>query len=88
MTGSLFLGEYLAGPFGVLLLSGGEALEAYALRRAHSSSSALAERAPRTAHTWQGDQLISIPAGAVEVGMEIVQGRVPIIDKDRRAQCE
>jgi len=72
ITGSLFLGEYLAGAFIVLMLSGGEALEAYALRRARASLSALAERAPRTAHIWQREQLISIPAEDVEVGMEIV----------------
>ena len=54
----LFLGEYLADAFGVLMLSGGEVLEAFALRRAHSSLSD---------HTWQGDQLISILAGALEV---------------------
>jgi cation transport ATPase len=72
ITGSLFLGEYLAGAFVVLMLSGGEALEAYALRRARASLSALAERAPRTAHIWQGEQLISIPAEDVEVGMKIV----------------
>jgi heavy metal translocating P-type ATPase len=72
ITGSLILGQYLAGAFIVLMLSGGEALEAYALRRARSSLSALAERAPRTAHIWQGDELISIPAEQVEVGMNIV----------------
>lgn len=70
--GSLLLGQYLAGAFVVLMLSGGEALEAYALRRARSSLSALAERAPRSAHIWQGDELVSIPAEQVEVGMEIV----------------
>jgi heavy metal translocating P-type ATPase len=72
ITGSLLLNEYLAGAFIVLMLSGGEALEAFALRRARTSLSALAERAPRTAHIWQGDQLISIPAEAVEVDMVIV----------------
>ena len=50
IVGSLLLGQYLAGAIVVLMLSGGEALEAYALRRARSSLSALAERAPRTAH--------------------------------------
>ena len=70
--GSLLLGQYLAGAFVVLMLSGGEALEAYALRRARSSLSALAERAPRSAHIWQGDELVSIPAEQVEVGMVIV----------------
>ena len=72
IAGSVVLGQYLAGALVVLMLSGGEALEAYALRRARSSLSALAERAPRAAHIWQGDELISIPADQVEVGMEIV----------------
>jgi heavy metal translocating P-type ATPase len=72
IIGSLFLGQYLAGALIVLMLSGGEALEAYALRRARSSLSALAERAPRLAHIWQGDELVSIPAEQVDVGMEIV----------------
>ena len=72
ITGSLLLNQYLAGAFIVLMLSGGEALEAFALRRARTSLSALAERAPRSAHIWQGDQLISIPAEAVEVDMVIV----------------
>lgn len=72
ITGSLLLGQYLAGALVVLMLSGGEALEAYALQRARSSLSALAERAPRTAHIWQGDELVSIPAEQIEVGMEIV----------------
>jgi heavy metal translocating P-type ATPase len=70
--GSFLLGEYLAGAFVVLMLSGGEALEAYALRRARSSLSALAERTPRSAHIWRGDELISIPAEQIDVGMEIV----------------
>ncbi len=72
IAGSVVLGQYLAGALVVLMLSGGEALEAYALRRARSSLSALAERAPRAAHIWQGDELVSIPADQVEVGMEIV----------------
>ncbi|HEX6544097.1 MAG TPA: heavy metal translocating P-type ATPase [Ktedonobacterales bacterium] len=64
--GSLALGQYLAGAIIVLMLSGGEALEAFALRRAGKSLSTLAERAPRTAHIWQENQLIDIPADAVE----------------------
>src|SRR5512135_28621 len=72
IAGSVALGQYLAGALIVLMLSGGEALEAYALRRARSSLSALAERAPRVAHIWRGDDLVSIPADHVEVGMQIV----------------
>src|SRR6266851_2528672 len=72
ITGSLLLRQYLAGAFIVLMLSGGEALETYALRRARSSLSPLAERAPRTAHIWRGDELVSIPAEQIEVGMQVV----------------
>src|ERR1051326_2397002 len=70
--GSIFLHQYLAGALVVLMMSGGEALEAYALRRARSSLSALAERAPRSAHIWRGEELINIPADQVEVDMVIV----------------
>ncbi len=72
ITGSVLLNEYLAGAIIVLMLSGGTALEAFALRRARQSLSALAERAPRSAHIWQGDHLTNIPAEAVQVGMEVV----------------
>jgi heavy metal translocating P-type ATPase len=70
--GSILLHSYLAGALVVLMMSGGEALEAYALRRARSSLSALAERAPRSAHIWRGEELVTIPAEQVEVGMVIV----------------
>jgi heavy metal translocating P-type ATPase len=72
ISGSFLLGQYLAGALIVLMLSGGEALEAYALRRARSSLSALADRAPRSAHIWLGEQLVSLPAEEVEIGMEVV----------------
>jgi heavy metal translocating P-type ATPase len=72
ISGSLWMGEYLAGAFIVLMLSGGKALEAYALRRAHSSLSELAERAPRQAHMWEGEQLIDVPAEKIEAGMQVV----------------
>jgi len=71
ISGSFLLGQYLAGALIVLMLSGGEALEAYALRRARSSLSALADRAPRTAHLWQGEELVTLPAEQVEIGMEV-----------------
>ncbi|GLV59692.1 cation transporter [Dictyobacter sp. S3.2.2.5] len=72
IVGSLWLQEYLAGAIIVLMLSGGEALEAFALRRARSSLSALAERAPRTTHVWQDKQLIDVPVETIEPDMTIV----------------
>ena len=47
---SILLGEYLAGSIVVLMLSGGEALEAYAVRSASSVLQALARRMPSVAH--------------------------------------
>ncbi len=70
--GSLLLGQYLAGAIIVLMLAGGEALEAFALRRAGQSLATLAERAPRTAHIWRGNELVDIPAEAVERDQVVV----------------
>ena len=72
IVGSLVLKEYLAGAIIVLMLSGGEALEAFALKRARTSLAALAERAPRIAHRLEEDQLTDISADAVTVGMRLV----------------
>lgn len=47
---SLALGEYLAGAVVALMLSGGEALEDYALARARRELTALLSRAPTVAH--------------------------------------
>lgn len=47
---SILLGEYLAGSLVVLMLSGGEALEAYAVRSASSVLRALSKRMPSVAH--------------------------------------
>jgi heavy metal translocating P-type ATPase len=72
ILGTLLLGEYLAGAIVVLMLSGGKALEVFALNRARRSLSLLADRAPRIAHIWQDDTLIDISAEVVDVGMDIV----------------
>jgi heavy metal translocating P-type ATPase len=72
IAGSAALGQYLAGAIIVLMLSGGEALEAFALRRAHSSLAALAQRAPRIAHIRRDSTLVTIPAEEVAVDMVVV----------------
>jgi heavy metal translocating P-type ATPase len=66
------LGEYLAGAIVVLMLSGGEALEQYALRRASSVLHALAARMPSIAHRRRGDALEAIALDAIAPGDEIV----------------
>nr|BBH87162.1 cation transporter [Thermosporothrix sp. COM3] len=72
IAGSLFFQQYLAGAIIVLMMVGGETLEAYALRRARSSLTALVQHAPCIAHIWQNDRFCDIPADRVEVGMVVV----------------
>ena len=67
-----FLGEYLAGAIVVLMLSGGEALEQYALRRASSVLHALIARMPKVAHRkWDGG-IEPIALDAIVPGDELV----------------
>lgn len=72
IAGALLLRQYLAGALVVLMLSGGEAVEAYALARAQTSLSALAERTPRWAHLRVRGALETVSADVVQTGMEIV----------------
>lgn len=69
---SLFLGEYLAGSLVVLMLSGGTALEEYAMRRASSVLDALAKRMPSIAHRRMGVSMTDVPASEVKAGDEVV----------------
>lgn len=59
MVTALLQAEYLAGVFVVLMLSGGQALEAYAVRSASSVLDALAKRLPLTAHRRLADEKIA-----------------------------
>ncbi len=65
---SVILGEYLAGTLVVLMLSGGEALEAYAVRSASSVLAALSKRMPSTAHRKTDSQVEDVPLQDVRVG--------------------
>ena len=67
-----WLGEYLAGALIVLMLSGGQALEVYAMRKASSVLAALAERMPSIAHRRTDEQITDIPLADIAVGDEIV----------------
>lgn len=69
---SLILGEYLAGSIIVLMLSGGEALESYALRSASSVLGALANRMPSIAHRQQAGAIVDVPLAAIAVGDTLV----------------
>jgi heavy metal translocating P-type ATPase len=65
IAAALALGQFLAGAVVALMLSGGNALEAAAARRARRELTALLERAPRIAHRRS-------PSGVEEVDVEAV----------------
>lgn len=69
---SVILGEYLAGALVVLMLSGGEALESYAVRSASSVLQALSRRMPSKAHRKNDTTFDDIGLGEIVVGDQLV----------------
>ncbi|QWF70104.1 heavy metal translocating P-type ATPase [Methylomonas paludis] len=65
---AVLLDEYLAGSLVVLMLSGGVALETYAVRKASSVLEALANRMPSVAHRKAADTVIDITTEQVNIG--------------------
>ncbi len=69
---SVLLNEYLAGCIVVLMLSGGEALENYALRNASSVLRALAKRMPAIAHRKRDSVIADVDLDDIAVGDTLV----------------
>src|SRR5215469_9123340 len=69
---SVLLNEHLAGAIVVLMLSGGEALENYALRNASSVLRALANRMPTIAHRKRGSVITDVALDDIAVGDTLV----------------
>jgi heavy metal translocating P-type ATPase len=69
---AVMLGQYFAGAIIVLMQAGGEALDAFALRRASQSLEALLARAPRIARRRRGGVIDDIAAGEVRPDDELV----------------
>jgi heavy metal translocating P-type ATPase len=72
IVAAVLLEEFLAGALVVLMLSGGEALEAFALGRASSVLQALARRMPLVAHRRVNHQVAEVPLADVRVGDELI----------------
>jgi len=72
IVAAVMLREYLAGALVVLMLSGGEALEAFALGRASSVLQALARRMPLVAHRRINRQVAEVQLADVRVGDQLV----------------
>lgn len=66
------LEEYLAGSLVVLMLSGGETLERYAIRTASRMLEVLAKRAPTIAHRKLGDAIEDIRVEKIVIGDTIL----------------
>jgi heavy metal translocating P-type ATPase len=69
---SMLLGEYLAGSLVVLMLSGGEALESYAVRHASSVLEALAKRMPSVAHGKRNGEVVDVPLEKITIGDALI----------------
>lgn len=69
---SVVLGEYLAGSIIVLMLSGGEALESYALRSASAVLAALAKRMPTVAHRKSNGVIQDVALEDLTIGDTLV----------------
>lgn len=69
---AVLLGEPLAGTLVVLMLSGGQALEAYAVRSASSALEALSRRMPTRAHRETGSGMTDVPLDEIEPGDRLV----------------
>jgi len=72
IVAAVLLDEFLAGSLVVLMLSGGEALEAYALARASSVLEALARRMPLVAHRRASSQVVEVPLDDVRIDDELI----------------
>jgi heavy metal translocating P-type ATPase len=72
IVASVLLGEYLVGTIIVLMLSGGEALEQFATRRASSVLDALAKRMPQVAHRRRGTAIEELKLDDVQVGDQLI----------------
>ena len=69
---AVMLQEYLAGALVVLMLSGGEALEAYAVGRASSVLHALAKRMPSIAHRRTDHRVEDVSLDAIRIDDPLV----------------
>jgi len=72
IVAAVLLQEYLAGALVVLMLSGGEALEGFALGRASSVLQALARRMPLVAHRRSDREVTEVQLPDVRIGDELI----------------
>lgn len=69
---AVLLGEYLAGSLVVLMLSGGQTIENYAIRTASKMLEVLAKRAPTIAHRKKKELIEDLPVEQIAIGDTIL----------------
>ena len=72
LVAAALLDQYLAAILIIIMLSGGQALEAYAMRKASSVLRALSDRMPAKAHRKHGAKVEEIALADIAIGDEIV----------------
>ncbi len=72
LVAAALLDQYLAAILIIIMLSGGQALEAYAMRKASSVLRALSDRMPSKAHRKNGAKVEEIALADITIGDEIV----------------
>jgi heavy metal translocating P-type ATPase len=88
MAGALVLGEYVAGAVIAVMLAGGNALEAYAARRARRELTALVRRAPKSATVRSGEHVRQVPIDQVGVGDLLVVRTGEVVPTDGRLETD
>ena len=68
IVASTLMGQYLVGAIVILMLSGGTALEEFAMRRASSVLEALAKRMPQTAHRKTASGISDMDVARIAIG--------------------
>ena len=82
LIGTLLVKEFLAGAVIGVMLTSGNALEAWAAGRAKRDLQALLENAPRSAHRYLGDQLETVDLESIEPGdlLMVASGELVPVD--------
>ncbi|WP_245631549.1 heavy metal translocating P-type ATPase [Curtobacterium ammoniigenes] len=82
IVATVLVGEYLAAIVVVLMLTGGQALDSAASRRARRELDALLSRAPRVAHRATASGVEDIPAEEAMIGDELLIRPAEIVPVD------